>query len=266
MDHICQPNANRFTGFADIYDNSRPVMPTHVISLITGYLGCRPQNVVDLGSGTGLSTAVWEGYCEKVVGIEPNEDMIKIASCKSSSSISFQKGFADKTGLPDAFADVVICSQSFHWMEPYSTLIEVDRILRNGGVFASIDCDWPPVSDWRVDQAFSELYNKIHRLELVLPDIASQSVRFNKENHLKNLYISDHFRYIREIVFSQSEPCNTNRMIGLMLSQGSLQEVLRKAPVLIERDVSDYQALVDEILGNKEFSIEFSYRMRIAVK
>ena len=29
MGHISEKNADRFTGFADIYDEARPVMPTH---------------------------------------------------------------------------------------------------------------------------------------------------------------------------------------------------------------------------------------------
>ena len=40
-----------------------------------------------------------------------------------------RQGYAHATGLPDAFADVVVCSQSFHWMEPESTLQEIGRIL-----------------------------------------------------------------------------------------------------------------------------------------
>ena len=50
MGHISEKNADRFTGFAEIYDEARPVMPTHTVSVITRYLGRRPINVVDLGS------------------------------------------------------------------------------------------------------------------------------------------------------------------------------------------------------------------------
>ena len=266
MGHISEKNADRFTGFADIYDEARPVMPTHTVSVITRYLGHRSINVVDLGCGTGLSTVIWSGNCEKAVGIEPNEDMLSIARNKENSSISFRKGFSHATGLPDSFADVVVCSQSFHWMEPVSTLLEVDRLLTEGGVFATIDCDWPPVSDWRVEKAYIELYDKVHHLELVHPDISGCCVRYSKNEHLENIRASGHFRFAREIVFSQAEPCDAKRMIGLLISQGSLQEVLRKAPALIESDVVNFQTLVKEVFGDQSFSVEFSYRMRIAVK
>ena len=35
--------------------------------------------------------------------------------------------------------------QALHWMEPAPTFGEVARLLRPGGVFAALDCDWPPV-------------------------------------------------------------------------------------------------------------------------
>ena len=68
----------------------------------------------------------------------PQTDMI----CKEPNIIActlvpiFQ---SDSTGLEDECADVVVCSQSFHWMEPRSTLKEINRILNNNGIFATIE-------------------------------------------------------------------------------------------------------------------------------
>ncbi|MBV8225541.1 MAG: hypothetical protein JO232_10170 [Verrucomicrobia bacterium] len=59
---------------------------------------------------------------------------------------------------------MITASQSFHWMEPVSTLHEVARILRAGGVFAAYDCDWPPVSDPVADAAFAECHRHAEKL------------------------------------------------------------------------------------------------------
>lgn len=57
-------NADRFMGFADVYDNARPSLPVHFMELIRLYLGRDIGTVVDLGCGTGLSTAAWKGNAE----------------------------------------------------------------------------------------------------------------------------------------------------------------------------------------------------------
>lgn len=43
--------------------------------------------------------------------------------------VRYISGFSDKTGLEDNSVDIVTCSQSFHWMNPETTLNEVSRIL-----------------------------------------------------------------------------------------------------------------------------------------
>ena len=66
-------NADRFLGFAKVYDDSRPKVPEQAVDIITDYLGRQPERVVDLGCGTGLSTMVWKGHAREVIGIEPSE-------------------------------------------------------------------------------------------------------------------------------------------------------------------------------------------------
>ena len=62
-------NADRFRGFADVYENARPAVPERLISIVSGYLGHMPEAVVDLGCGTGLSTMIWGKVCANVVGV-----------------------------------------------------------------------------------------------------------------------------------------------------------------------------------------------------
>ena len=93
-----------------------------------------------------------------MIGIEPNADMRRQAERHESlAGISYRDGLSTQTGLPDSSADIVTCSQSFHWMEPEPTLAEIARILRPGGVFAAVDCDWPPSLNWEVEAAYAFL-------------------------------------------------------------------------------------------------------------
>ena len=63
-------------GFAADYDRYRPGPPSVLLELLPLLAGGgRPRLVVDLGSGTGLSTRPWAEVAEQVVGIEPNDAM-----------------------------------------------------------------------------------------------------------------------------------------------------------------------------------------------
>src|SRR5437764_8335768 len=70
------PLAAIWTGVADAYDAYRPHTPAVLLDLLPQLAGIqRPQLVVDLGSGTGLSTFDWVGRADAVIGVEPNADM-----------------------------------------------------------------------------------------------------------------------------------------------------------------------------------------------
>ena len=152
-----------WTGKASSYDRVRPTPPPALLDLLTQLIGMpHPALVVDLGSGTGLSTAIWGERAERVIGIEPNADMRKeaihnVEDHPYAAHIEYREGVAHQTGLPDGCADIVTAAQSFHWMEPTSTLAEIARILRPGGLFAAYDYDSPPAIHWELDRLAQEV-------------------------------------------------------------------------------------------------------------
>lgn len=259
-------NAQRFTGFAEVYESARPAMPEYPAKIIERYSCKKISRVADLGCGTGLSTLVWEKYCERAIGIDPSEDMLNIAQKKSGGWLEFRKAFSHETGLESEWADVVVCSQSFHWMEPESTLKEIHRILTPGGIFAAVDCDWPPVSVWQADLAYGKLYAKIKEIEAAVPEIRQSFIRYSKDKHLESIKNSGLFRYARELVFANTEQCTAQRFVSIILSQGSTQEILKRFPEMIEEDIKTFKTEIYSIFGDSEFKIDFSYRMRIGVK
>jgi ubiquinone/menaquinone biosynthesis C-methylase UbiE len=261
-------NADRFKGFADIYDSARPKCPEKVIELILKYLSKKPSAVVDLGCGTGLSTRIWSDVSDRVIGLEPSTDMISVARKKSNclKNLEFISAFSDNTGLDNNFADVVTCSQSFHWMNPETTLNEVSRILKKNGIFATYDCDWPPVCDLKAEIEYNKLFDKVKEIELTDPNIKNSFKRWDKNSHLINIKNSGKFQYVREIVFLNSENCNAQRFIALALSQGGLQAILKAEKDEIKPFLLSFKEKITDIFGNSEFEIGFCYRMRIAVK
>lgn len=261
-------NSDRFMGFADVYDSVRPKCPGKVKEIILKYLRKTPSLVVDLGCGTGLSTTIWSEVSNKIIGIEPSNDMIEIAREKSFdiANVKFISTFSDNTGLDNSSVDIITCSQSFHWMNPMTTLKEVSRILKNEGVFAVYDCDWPPVCNWEAELEYNILFEKVSEIESTYPEVNEKFVRWNKDKHLSNIKNSGYFRYVREIVFSNTEICNAQRFITIALSQGGLQAIIKSNIDKIKPFLRSFEKRIIEIFGDNEFEIDFCYRMIIGVK
>jgi SAM-dependent methyltransferase len=222
-------NAERFTGFAGLYDQHRAGPPDALAGLLSRYAGItRPELVVDLGSGTGLSTRYWADKAARVVGIEPTPDMRQQAEMATvASNISYQAGYSHDTGLPAGSADLVVCMQSLHWMEPAGTFREAARILRPGGVFAACDYDWPPsVGSAKAEAAFERCCTLGRRFEKELGFAASLH-HWDKAQHLVRMQQSACFAYTREIALAHSNSGNGERFVGLLLSQGYVQQSLR---------------------------------------
>lgn len=266
MSDQLEKNVRRFTGLADIYESARPSVPRYPVEVIRRYLGRSPDQVLDLGCGTGLSTLIWADTARRVVGLEPNPEMLAIAKDKSGESLSFIGGLAHDTGLAANWADVVVCSQSFHWMEPAATLKEVGRVLKPGGIFATIDYDWPPLSLWPADQAYEDLCAKVRRIEASRPEIQETFIRYPKEKHLDNIKNSGLFTYAREVLFANREDCSVERFINLILSQGGLRTILKKRPDLIAADLQHFRETVLGCFPAEALPVDFSYRLRLGVR
>src|SRR5512142_2896859 len=96
-----------WTGKAASYDRVRPRPPLVLLDLLTQSIQMpHPALVVDLGSGTGLSTGIRGARAERVIGIDPNADMRQealrqVKDDPHAAHIAYREGQAHRTGLPD---------------------------------------------------------------------------------------------------------------------------------------------------------------------
>ena len=262
-------NTDRFSGFAELYDKHRPRPPEVIVDLLT-QLAAKPRPmVVDLGSGSGLSSLIWARSAAEVVGAEPNADMRaqaerRAAEC-GAGTVRFIDGLSTATGLPAQFADIVTCSQAMHWMEPNGTLAEVARILRGGGVFAAYDCDWPPTLNAEAEQAYiacRENAEAIERRMHLAPDV----VKWNKGGHLERIRDSGRFRYVKEVVLHHVESGGAERLVGLALSQGEIATLLKHGIGEDEIGITALREAARHALGDAIVPWYWSYRLRLGVK
>ncbi len=260
-------------GFAAGYDAHRPSPPKALLDALCLEAQVeRPRLVVDLGSGTGLSTRAWAERADEVVGVEASPEMRAQAEAATPQALQqtvarprgtarFVQGCAQKTGLPDGAADIVTCSQSFHWMEPEPTLAEVARILRPGGVFAAYDYDWPPVVHPDVEAAYEEMLRRIG----VRRALRGQP-RHTKESHLERIHESGHFRYTREVVLHSRELGSAERIVGMALSLGPMAVMLEEGVSEEEVGLAGLREVAARALGDRDVEMFLGYRVRLGVR
>jgi len=252
------------SGFAAGFDANRPAPPDVLVDILCLEAHVdRPRLVVDLGSGTGLSTRVWADRAEEVVGVEASPEMREQADAATAAdNVRFVHAYAQATGLPDGEADIVTCSQALHWMEPEPTLAEAARILRPGGVFAAYDYDWPPIVGWEIEAAFGELLRRVRAGRA--PD--GRGMRYAKEGHLERIEASGHFRYAREVVFHSRDRADAERIVGMALSLGPLTVLLRDGTSEEELGLAALREAAERTLADREEQIFLGYRIRLGVR
>jgi SAM-dependent methyltransferase len=292
-----EANARRFRGFAGTYDANRPAPPDGLGPLLASYANTKRPVVVDLGSGTGLSSRWAATWAASVVGVEPSDDMRTVAESRPTSGVSYRKGWSHATGLGDRSADVVLAVQAMHWMEPGPTLAEVARLLRPGGVSAVVDADWPPVAGVAgAELAWVTLHGRIRVFEaraaagetgeqlrrpisdddpaLVDEDLADPhrnralpggAKSWPKAQHLKRLKSSGYFAFTRELTFNQAVTGGAERFVALMSSQGSYQALSRLG--LSDEDIGVTQFRHEVGVAFREQGpfpgLSFSWRVRL---
>jgi SAM-dependent methyltransferase len=254
-------------GFAAVYDAHRPAPPGALLDILQLLAQVdRPRLVVDLGAGTGLSTRAWAGRADEVIGVEANAAMVERArAATTATDVRYLEAFADATGIDAGGADVVTCSQAFHWMEPGAVLAEAARLLRGGGVFAAYDYDVPPLVQPDVDEAF-HAHVDARRAARSRLGVDAGAVTWPKDRHVERIRASGHFRIAREIVCHGREQANGARIVGLAESIGGPRALFGGAAPEVEESFARLRDTAERVLGDRNSPMVVGYRIRAAVK
>ena len=124
----------RFSDRVDDYVRYRPGYPPALVDYLHGH-GALPRGgiVADIGSGTGISSALFLDAGSTVYAVEPNAAMRAAAERWLGSRPQFHSidGRAEATTLDDASVDLVAAGTAFHWFfDREAVRAEFARILR----------------------------------------------------------------------------------------------------------------------------------------
>ncbi len=131
----------RFSSRVDDYVKYRPGYPSEAIGLLRDRCDLLAQaKVADLGSGTGILTALLLDAGAEVFAVEPNPGMRAAAERLLGARRGFVSvaGTAEATTLDAHSVRLVVSGQAFHWFDPGRARSEALRILRPGGWAALI--------------------------------------------------------------------------------------------------------------------------------
>ncbi|MBM7843255.1 class I SAM-dependent methyltransferase [Herpetosiphon giganteus] len=252
---------------ASRYDQARPTAPVVLVDLLTQLSHTpRPALVVDLGCGTGRSTIIWAERAERVIGIEPSADMRNVAISKlaADSCISYQAGVGHQTGIDSSSADIVTCAQALHWMEPNSTLAEIARILRPGGVFAAYDYHWPPTIHWELDQIFQQVDQRFEQL-IERRATPADHPGWDKQ-HRQRMQASGLFQHTLELTLHHCEYGAAQRFIDLILSSGYHYHLKNGTLTEQELGFDQLKQAAHDLIGPQPIAWYFIYQVCIGIR
>ncbi len=127
---------NRFSNRVDNYIKFRPDYPADVVLfLMQQHILKQDSIIADIGSGTGISTALFLNNGNFVYGVEPNTEMRLAAERLLANYKNFRsiKATAENTTLQDNSIDLIIAGQAFHWFDKEKSKAEFKRILKPQG-------------------------------------------------------------------------------------------------------------------------------------
>jgi ubiquinone/menaquinone biosynthesis C-methylase UbiE len=129
-------SVDRFSSRVEDYVKYRPGYPRELITLLAVECGLTPRSIIaDVGSGTGILTAVFLAGGNPVYGIEPNVEMRAAAERLLKDHPNFESigDQAEATTLAASSVDFVTVGQAFHWFDQQQARTEFVRVLKPQG-------------------------------------------------------------------------------------------------------------------------------------
>lgn len=124
---------------AERYASGRPRFHSFVIEKIRKSLALEKsfETALDVGCGTGLSSAALKNISENVVGVDISFEMLNQA--ETADGIEYLQASAENLPFGDAKFDLLTISQAIHWIDKQKFFAEAGRVLKNDSRIIAYD-------------------------------------------------------------------------------------------------------------------------------
>ena len=236
----------RFSNRVENYARFRPSYPRAVLQLLQTECGLTGSSVVaDVGSGTGILSKLFLENGNRVVGVEPNDEMREAAERLLAGYERFTSvaGAAEATTLEGDSVDFIVAGQAFHWFDAGRSRAEFARILKPVGWVALI---W----NLRRKDATSFLVAYERLLETYRTDRGEIEIWRQDADMAESLFGPGTFE---RATFDNEQILDLDGLKGRLLSisyvpgegEPGSEEMLREAEVLFREHASDGRVTIE---------------------
>ena len=130
-----------FGRHSEDYAAYRPGLPASFYQRIDAITRIRESRSLDLATGPGTIALALGALGSSVVGVDTSAEQIATAKRISKErdledKVHFRIASAESTGLDASSFDLATAGQCWHWFDSGAAMVEIQRVLRPGGVLA----------------------------------------------------------------------------------------------------------------------------------
>jgi len=147
-------------------------IPEHELRILGDVTGL---DVLELGCGAAQWSIVLAGWGARAIGLDLSRRQLDHAARlidAAGVTVSLIQASAESVPLPDASQDIIFCDHgAMVFADPYLTVPETARLLRDGGLLAFsmhtplAEACWPPGSEGPVERLANDYFG-MHRVDL----------------------------------------------------------------------------------------------------
>jgi ubiquinone/menaquinone biosynthesis C-methylase UbiE len=235
-----------YKNIAEIYAASRPHYPQELFDLILSKLSKELRDThLDLGCGTGELLFPLSNYFKNSVGIDPDEDMLRVAADKMKKmnikNVQLVQSTSENylTNLPENMTlDLVTAGRSFHWMQQELVAREVYKHLKTDGMFVSLG-----ESDGGIWKRTTPWAQAVHKI--IFENFPDKKTFVSAKGHstsieiIKNNLHKVPFRTIEDFVLETKQQWNIPMIINLFYSGSGFLDWLGNDKNKFETEVKE---------------------------